>query len=189
MLPPRKKPTSRKPKRVMKLSTPVYVRYPTPRPRTLLPPPKKTLLERSQNITRKIVPYLALITLLLTMYDRGKKLQGVGKNIAWGWKRLRPVDVSKVEKLLQGNHHRYEYDEMIRELNNLQKIKGASRIITNAKRKLYDARNNNNIRREIMRSKRKVEMKNILEEEDRQKRIHDNIYTNLEQRLKELRKM
>ena len=136
-MPPRKKPTSRKPKRVMKPSTPIYVRYSTPRPRTPLPPPKKTLLERSQNITQKIKPYLAVAAILLTVYATGKQIYGVGKNVAWGWKRFRPVDVSTAEKILNGNPSRYQVIKALKGVDEIERIKGESPLTLNVGNRLH----------------------------------------------------
>lgn len=152
-MPPRKKPILKQ-------------KHTPPHP---VPPREKTLLDRYEKAARQLKSYLAVVALLLALYTTGKKIYGLSTNVAWGLKKIRPIDVSKIEKILDGNHRNFEYDDAIKELNDLQKIKGPSKIITNAKRKLYNAKNNYQLRKEIIRANKKVQMTKEFESEKKKK--------------------
>ena len=162
-MPPRKKPTSRKPKRVMKPSTPMYVQYPTPRPRTPLPPPKKTLLERSQNVVGKIKPYVAIVTFLIGTYIAAKQLYGIGKNASWLSKKIRPADVSRVNNIIAKRGGRFELEQ---ERKRIQKDietnafkKSNYPILTNAIRRIDQGIRDHNLRQEITKENRKKNLR------------------------------
>ena len=157
-MPPRKKPTSRKPKRVMKPSTPIYVQYPTP-----LPPTKKTLLERSQNVVGKIKPYVAIVSFLIATYITGKQLYGIGKDASWLSKKIRPADVSRVNDIIAKGGGRFEIE---RERRRIQKDietnafkKSNYPILTNAVRRLDEALRDHNLRQEITKENRKKNLR------------------------------
>ena len=172
-MPPRKNPVSRKKKTTPRV-VPHYLpyRYITPlRPQTPLPPPKKTLLEKSQNVIQKIKPYVAIVTFLIGTYIAAKQLYGIGKNASWLSKKIRPADVSKVNDIIAKRGGRFELEQ---ERRRIQKDidtnafkKSNYPILTNAIRRIDDGLRDHNLRQEITKENRK----NILRKENRLRKI------------------
>ena len=125
-MPPRKKPVSRKKTTPKPLPHYLPYRYITPRPQTPLhpgtplPPSKKTVLERSENIARKIKPYLAVAAVLLSAYAAGKQIYGIGKNTVWLGKKIKgykPTDYTNALVRNKPQELKYIYSNVRRQLD------------------------------------------------------------------------